>query len=350
MDILKRIDRYRALCLGHGSGVCVVTSFPDRTLGEDLRTFDFNRPAEHRRYWDRLIQTINRRIEIRQNVDDDWIPGITLHYGFGAFGAIFCDETLAFTEDTSYLPHQVLEDWNKACQCRYRKDRFWSEMFLGAAEYISTRAGSSFMTEVYPTPGPLDVANLLRGNAVFTDVYEYPEQLHAFLSAAADDLVEHTLNLRKVMQNPLDAVFTFDKCIPGGVLLLEDAADLCSPGTYNQFGRPYTQRVIDRLGGAYIHHHSLGRQQFKTIDRLAGLWVHQISSDPNCVRPITDLDFLLGQVTGNPVVDLECTFAEIRQYYHRLKGGKYILTVNCQDETEAKRTVEFVRQHCGVPV
>ena len=129
MDVLSRIERYHQLYSGLESGVCVVTSFPDGIPAEDLRTFDFAMPSEHRRYWDRLIEGANHRIEIREDVDDDWIPGITLHYGFGAFGCIFCDEMPVFTEDTSYLPHQVMDSWEKAAQFGYRRNRFWSQVF-----------------------------------------------------------------------------------------------------------------------------------------------------------------------------------------------------------------------------
>lgn len=200
------------------------------------------------------------------------------------------------------------------------------------------------MATSYPSPSPLDVANLLRGNDIFTDFYEYPDELKDLLKITTQAVIENAQNIKKASKNPWGGTFTFNRWIPDGLLLLEDAADLCSPKLYTEYGMPFTQEVIDKMGGAYIHHHSLGRQQFKNVSSLNGLYVQQMSSDPNCIRPVTDLDYVQGEV-GNTVVDLECTAGEIFKYMDQIKRGRSILLVNCRDKEEAIRLVEFVRKN-----
>jgi hypothetical protein len=200
------------------------------------------------------------------------------------------------------------------------------------------------MVDAYPSPSPLDVANLLRGNELFTDFYEYPDELKRFLDLSIQAVTENAKTIRKALNNPWGGTFAFNKWIPGGILLLEDAADLCSPQIYREFGLPYTQRVISGMGGAYIHHHSLGRQQYSNLAALDGLFVQQISSDPNCTRPLNDMDFLLGEV-GDTVVELECTPIEVYNNIEHLKKGWFILSVDCTDKEEAQELVSFVRKN-----
>jgi hypothetical protein len=98
------------------------------------------------------------------------------------------------------------------------------------------------------------------------------------------------------------------------------------------------------MEGAYIHHHSLGRQQYRNVAALNGLFVQQISSDPNCTRPLDDMDFLLQEV-GDMVVELECLPMEVYKNIDKIKKGRFILSVNCTDKEEAQELVSFVRKN-----
>jgi hypothetical protein len=236
----------------------------------------------------------------------------------------------------------VIRDWSDAPAKLYSGDRFWSRVFLEAARYLSEKAAGTFLVDAYPNPSPLDIANLLRGNDLFTDFHDEPEQLKGFLRKAADAAVENAKAIRNALSNLWGGTYMFNKWIPGGLLLLEDAADLCSPGLYEEFGKPYTQQVIREMGGAYIHHHSLGRHQFANMASLEGLFVEQISSDPNCARPIRDPEDLVARL-GGCAADLECTPEEVYGNIDGLKRGRFILWVECGDAKEAAEVTRFVR-------
>lgn len=343
-DIKRKIDRYKRLYSSkQNGGILVTTSFSTDSLynAANLNSFDFTNIEEHKSYWDILIENQRNKNKSLEGFDDDSIPGITLHYGFGAFGMVFCDAKIAFTEDTSYI-HPVIEDWSRSLDSLYNKDRFWSKVFIEAGRYISNKANGEFFIDPYPSPSPLDVANLLRGNDIFTDYYEYPDELKRLLDLAVPAITENITNIQNAIYNPHGGSLAFGKWIPKGTVLLEDAADLSSPSQYLEFGSPYTTRVINTLGGAYIHHHSLAPHQYKNIASLPLVTVEQISSDPNAKRPATDLDFILSQV-GSTVTDLECTPEEVYTYIEKFKQGRFILTVTCADRKEANEVLEFVR-------
>ena len=346
IDIDRRLARYRRLYASRApGGLLICARFPGRRPSHqvDLREFDFTRETEHRRYWDLVVDNTLTGIANHEGLDDDWVPGIVLHYGFGAFGAVYWDADLTFTDNTSYMDRAV-DDWSRLPERLYSPDRFWSRVFVDAARYLSARAERRFLVDPYPNPSPLDVVNLLIGNDLFTAFRERADELRRLLEHATDAVIENARAIQEALDNPWGGALAFNAWIPSGVLLLEDAADLCSPRTYAEYGRPYTQRVIDAFGGAYIHHHSLGRHQYRNMASLRGLHVLQISSDPSVKRPPADLVYVMSEA-GGTVVDLECTAEEIYEHIGELQQGRAILRADCPNPDEAERLVRFVRQH-----
>lgn len=351
IDIYKRLERYKQFYKNKKkSRILLVVGYNEEGWQPgtaykniDLRDFDFAAIEEHKKFWDICITNTLYDIQIHDGIDDDWIPGVEPFYGFGSFGAVFFDAKLIFTENTSYMDH-VLERLDDMKHLDLKKDRFWRNIFITAGEYISQKAEGRFMVDPYPNPSPLDVLNLLRGNMLFTDMYLEKDTIHAILCLCTDAIIDNIKIITKGMSNTHEGCFAFNRWFPNGALILEDAGDLCSSEMYNEFAAPYTQKVIDAVGGAYIHHHSLGRHQYGNISALRGLHVQQISSDPNIKRPVAELEYVFSQ-TGEVPIDLECTAQEVYDNIDVIKKGRVILYVGTSCKKEAIDLVSFVRRH-----
>lgn len=352
ININQRQERYRRFYESHQPGqMLIVCSYAGGPPAEavDFRKYDFTQLREHQRYWDVLIENTLAGIADRADLDDDWIPGVEAYYGFGSFGAVYCDAPLTFTETTSYIEPALahLEDLDTL---DLTNERFWARLFVSAARYLSEKSEERFLVSAYPNPSPLDVANLLRGNAIFTDVYEEPEQFRHLLDCCLAGAITNMRRIAQATANPGGGTFAFNRWIPQGALLLEDAADLISPKLYREIGMPYTQRMIDDAGGAYLHHHSLGRHQYANMAQLRGLYVEQISSDPAPRRPVTEVEEVFARVGATEsrtgvAVDLECTPSEVYEHIASLQKGKVILSVETASKAEAQQLVAFVRAH-----
>jgi hypothetical protein len=268
-----------------------------------------------------------------------------VYYGYGAFGAVFGDGALRFASDTSFID-PALTDWADLGALDLSAPRFWSDVFVEAGRALSRQAEGRFLVNAFPAPTPLDVANLLRGNDVFLDFHTEPVRLKQLLALAAEALIAYLGRIREATADPWGGQLAFSRWIPRGAVIVEDAADLCSPEVYREFAAPFTQRVIHAVGGAYLHHHSLGRHQYANIAALEGLYVQQISSDPNCRRPITEVAEIFAQV-GDLPIDLECTAEEVYEHAAELKRGRAIISVELDDRPEACELVAFVRRLCA---
>jgi hypothetical protein len=128
------------------------------------------------------------------------------------------------------------------------------------------------------------------------------------------------------------------------LFLSEDAADLCGPELYTSFARSSTERVVSAIGGAYIHHHSLGLRVHSAIARVRGLQVLQISRDPNMQPPVDQLDRLL-EWNGTLPLKVECEAADVYRIMDQLKRGRVLLQLHVASLDEAREAVAFVRRN-----
>ena len=119
----------------------------------DFREYDFTQLGEHQRYWDVLIENTLAGIADREDLDDDWMPGVEAYYGFGSFGAVYCDAPLTFTETTSYI-EPALARLADLDALDLASERFWARLFVNSARYLSEKSEGRFLVSAYPNPSP----------------------------------------------------------------------------------------------------------------------------------------------------------------------------------------------------
>lgn len=343
IDINKRIAKYRRFYEDKNPGIIMsniwIAGSKDSEQ-ENLLDYDFTKIEEHIRYWDKTIKKQLVAMNDREDIEDDWIPGIELYYGFGAFGSVFMDSKLIFTKETSHI-EPVLKNWDDLEKLDFKKKRFWSSVFINAAEYINQKAAGRFMLDAFPQPSPLDLANLIRGNDIFTDFYEYPNELKKLLEMCTDAAIHNIKKIAAASRSSIEGVFIYNQWIPYGTFLLEDAADLCSPDIYMEFGFPYTQKVIDAVGGAYLHHHALGRQQYANMSKLKGLHVHQITKDPNCKNASEELEEVIAKANDVPL-SIDFTADEVYSKIDIIRKGRIIVWASVDSKKDAADLTKFI--------
>jgi len=81
-----------------------------------------------------------------------------------------------------------------------------------------------------------------------------PELVHALLDLATETTITFTRKQKELVGEPLDSAYHFHYRIPGGVRVVDDSAISLSPAMYEEFCRPYTERVFAAFGGGYMHY------------------------------------------------------------------------------------------------
>jgi hypothetical protein len=129
----------------------------------------------------------------------------------------------------------------------------------------------------------------------------------------------------------------------GSVFLSEDAMDMMGPGLSETWGRPWTERVRDAVGGLAVHHHMMGAPVQGVIGRMVRNSLIQISNDPNCPAAADRL-LELYEASGGNALMFDCSMADLRRLTPVLSRIRAIVVVAVGDnQAGAREAVDIVR-------
>ncbi len=346
MDIQRIIKNYKEFYGGKRSTLIKV-QLPVETERRDpgYTSFDLNTWKGLCGYLDAKISYLEEYYGKREGLEDDTLPELFFHLGTGAGGAVFDEGEVLFTSETSWL-HPTLTDYADMGRLDSEKRTKWAQIFLDGVEYIMEHK-KELVVAPFMHYSPLDAANSLRGNEVFCDFYEYPEELKELLGYCT----RVTRNFHRELMKRCGALeggqSMWNIWVPGerAIGFMEDTSNLCSPDNYKQFGREYTAELVRDFGGGFIHNHMLGLHQFAQISSIDGLGIMNIANDPKCPR-VTEVIAKIRERAASPIY-FECTYAELKQYLGQNDGMRAVVWMHCNSEAEAKSAIGMVRERDG---
>ena len=102
--------------------------------------------------------------------------------------------------------------------------------------------------------GPFSLAHLIRGDDIFTDLYDDPNFVHHLMEISTSLYVKSASALKKAIGEPngecYQGVFYMSD---SGVWSGEDTAVLLSPSQLEKFVFPYLRKAYKSFGGAVVH-------------------------------------------------------------------------------------------------
>ena len=336
------IMRYKSLYATHEPGHIIVYALPSFNPPEQppsLNQVDFDQDLHD--YLNIFLRNYEAQIEQTRPILDDLIPSFGLFFGIGDYSAFIAGDVI-FTPDTSWAA-PVIHDWSDLDKLELREDNYWEQLLERSIAYILHFTRPASIPIVRGFYSPLDMAHALRGEALFTDFFDNPEQVHRLMLFSTQAVIWNARRLRSVIGEYFNGNIAGAWLPPGTICMSEDIACMISPRTYAKFARPYTQQVIDAFGYGQIHTHSLGLRGIPEITQLHNLVGLQISDDPNTPRAFEQLDDLLPKVHGVPIT-IGCTSSDIYQSFTDLRS-KYSLTfaASVGNVEEGSDLVNFVR-------
>lgn len=328
--------------LKHKGGNVTLRTLPQSDL-EPFSAMDltkYNYKDKKRDYAEELCRLLSHSFEVRRNVDDNMIPSVAPNLGIADYAAFIGGE-IEFHKDTSWF-RPILQEISDYRKLPKLGTAFWYKNFLDICEEIlklSSESGIPFLRGFY---SPLDLAGALRGEAIYTDFYEYPDELRSLLDYCSEATITFAEDIyalaRKYLKGSRYGMWFLDGCI----YMSEDIACMISPKLYREYCAPYTQKVIDHFGVGHMHSHSRALYLVKEIcslDNVASLW---IATDPNQPRPIDNIETLIKDARG-VCLAIDCSeFLEIEQNFPEMMQGNVsiCLPVNTTEEAE-KMVAEF---------
>lgn len=347
-DIEELMDRtIRFTTNGKGGEALVMVNLRQET--RKVKGLDqWNFPGEMTRFLDENIMALEYAWQKKRLIPDDSIPALYPRYGIAEHSA-FVGGKVEFSEDTSWH-HAIVKDYTDLDRLELSEDNIWLRMVIDGLAYYREKGEGVFAVKQRGSMAPLDLANALRGNDLFMDFYDHPEELHKLLRFCTEACDWYISRQRKVTGDFYGGTISgTDVWMQGNAIghLSEDASVMCSPEIFSEFGKPYTAELVKKYDSAFMHLHTAGVQAFKEITDLEKLQYFELAPDPNQPRGI-DVYTHHKELFGDRIMKLFITFNEIKENLEFLKTARTVLICDAGSVEEAQSITEFVRRELPV--
>jgi hypothetical protein len=314
------------------------TQDPARKLNE----WDFS--TENNLFVERMVRGLRAYLAFTRDIDDDFIPWLSPGLGIALYSAWFSNADIIFGAETSWT-HPVINDWCDLDKLVLDPENRWLKYIIDTTELLMHMNEGDYFVQPLSHLSPLDMANAIRGNQIFYDFYDAPDQVRLLLNTCTEAIIWLQNKMRGLVDPGLGGSDIWGAWIPGhNVFMSEDVADLCSDDLYRSFARPCTQRVCDSFDGCFIHHHAKGFHVHQSITQLSQLKLVEISWDPNTPRPIDRIASLYEMNADIPLMT-RCTAQDVYEKIDEIKKGRAILMLSVDNLDEGKDVLRFIRKH-----
>lgn len=233
---------------------------------------------------------------------------VRCNYGTAILPSLFGGELFLMDREIDTLPAcRPLEDGSKAIERLL--DRGVPDLNGGQGESVFATGQyfrrlfngypklSEYVHIYHPDlQGPMNVCEMLWGGSLYVDLYDKPDLIRDFLSLIAETYIGFMRRWDELVARPWspedgegqDFSVHWSMLHRGRIMVRDDAATNLSPTMFEEFVRPFDQRLFDELGGGGLHFCGRGDHFIGQASRMPG--VHAV----NIAQPhLNDLPTIL---------------------------------------------------------
>ena len=123
--------------------------------------------------------------------------------------------------------------------------------------------------------GPMDICEVLWGSGLFVVLVDKPDLVKALLELLVETYIRYLRRWLEVVPFEDGRQAHWSMMHKGRVMLRDDSAMNLSPAMFDEFIRPYDQRLLDEFGGGAIHFCGKGDHYIASMCAIPG--VHAIA-------------------------------------------------------------------------
>ena len=198
------------------------------------------------------------------------VPSVRANMGCGIFPTLFGIEQDLFEDKMPWVQRHLSKE---AILKMGPEDLAFSDEFKAGLEHMDYMAEilDGSCCGIYPMDlqGPFDTAHLVYGDKIFYDLYDDPAFIHHLLELSCqaiffgmDECLRHTPGSDDNLCHYNNLVMP---CTKGGIKISEDTSTLLSKAHIQEYVTPYTNRVLERYGGGYIHYCGKNEHLYKEV-------------------------------------------------------------------------------------
>ena len=122
------------------------------------------------------------------------------------------------------------------------------------------------------TQGPMDICEVIWGSSIFYALYDDPDTVKALLELTCQTYTDFLHAWLKIVPFRSGGNVHWSVYHGGNIMLRDDSAMNLSPAMFDEFIRPYDQRLLDEFGGGAIHFCGHGDHYIASMSEMRGLY------------------------------------------------------------------------------
>jgi len=116
--------------------------------------------------------------------------------------------------------------------------------------------------------GPMDICEVLWGSGLFVDIVDRPDLVTALLELITETYIRFLRRWLEIAPFSDGSEAHWGLLHKGHIMLRDDSAMNFSPAMFDEFIRPYDQRLLDAFGGGAIHFCGRGDHYIEKMSRM----------------------------------------------------------------------------------
>ncbi|HBQ64331.1 MAG TPA: hypothetical protein DD727_05310 [Clostridiales bacterium] len=125
--------------------------------------------------------------------------------------------------------------------------------------------------------GPMDICELLWGSSIFLDIMDEPDLVHDFLTLVTETYIRFMERWFSIVPAREGVNAHWNLMHRGKIMLRDDSAMNFSPAIFEEFIRPYDQKLLKIFGGGAIHFCGRGDHYIEIASKMEGLYAINMS-------------------------------------------------------------------------
>lgn len=291
---------------------------------------------------------IKARYRLDSSVGDDYIPACRPNFGMGVHYAMFGGKII-FGGGTSWM-EPVIHKASDYPKLEFDMNNIWMQKMAEEMNYYAANGQGVLLSALWGSDGPMDMANGVMGNEIFTELLDNPEDMDRVMEICADACSamyqmqkEHA---SKVMGGMISGHANLWIPEPMFGHIGVDASCLTGPALYERFEKNLIESLTDRHGGFMVHTHMIGWRMIDVIANTKGAEILYPALDPNADRIVARLEEILRAIGDRILVIQIFDDNELLRALETLCGrGRVVFLLNAGNRDEALRRMEKINKY-----
>ena len=284
-------------------------------------------------------------------LDDDSLPGHAIDVGVGSTASLFTGGEVFFHEHTSYSLDTFVKTWDDVDRLKFDPDNRWVQYDLQTWRGISSAYPPGMAVSPHFFRSPLDLANDLRGNQIFIDMHDAPEQVDRLLTVCTDMIIAAAAFLRQeipLLREAPSGIWGMATRSPEIIVINGDPVDLISPEMGERFNHPHIDRIGREAGPVFFHHHTLGVSRVTSVAKMTGILVQNFIYDMKAPKILDILDDEWIAASNRVPIDVCQPLNEARDLdavLEKMAPGRFIVHCHGRTADECNEMITRIRSY-----